>query len=93
MSGGSMNYLSYQVEDATFRDNTQLRKAFRVHLRKVAEAMHKIEWNDSGDGAEGEDESIRACVGDGAVLESAIEQAREAAEVLRLELDRSMVKS
>ena len=54
MSGGSMEYLSYKVEDANFREDTPERKAFRAHLRKVANAMHKIEWNDSGDGEDGE---------------------------------------
>ena len=89
MSGGSMEYLSYKVEDANFREDTPERKAFRAHLRKVANAMHKIEWNDSGDGEDGESEAIRACIGDGAVLEQAIEKAHEAAKVLRAELERA----
>ena len=89
MSGGSMEYLSFKVEDASFREDTPERKAFRAHLRKVAEAMHKIEWNDSGDGADGESEAIRACIGDGSVLDTAIDQAHEAAKVLRAELERA----
>lgn len=89
MSGGSMDYLSYKVEDATFRESTPERKAFRLHLRKVAEAMRKIEWNDSGDGEDGESEAIRACIGDGAVLDSAIDKAHEAAKLLQAELERA----
>lgn len=89
MSGGSMDYLSYKVEGAAFRENTPERKAFRLHLRKVAKALHKIEWNDSGDGADGESEAIRACTGDGPVLDVAIDDAHEAAKVLRAELERA----
>ena len=62
MSGGSMGYLSEQVESAKFKEDTTLRRAFRKHLLKVAEAMHAIEWNDSQDGFTGEDELIRACL-------------------------------
>lgn len=89
MSGGSMDYLSFKVEDATFAQNTPERRAFRAHLRKVAAALHIIEWNDSGDGASGESEAIRACIGDCAVLHQTIEQAREAAQELRAEMDRA----
>lgn len=52
MSGGSMDYLSVKVEEAHFHETTIERKAFRDHLKKVAKALHAIEWNDSGDGAD-----------------------------------------
>ena len=77
MSGGSMGYLSYKVADATFANNTARRRAFRKHLFKVAEAMHAIEWNDSGDGHPREDQLIDECIGCGAVLEQAIADAEE----------------
>lgn len=59
MSGGSMDYLYYKVENATFDQNTALRALFRDHLVLVAKAMRSIEWNDSGDGDYDEDENIR----------------------------------
>ena len=62
MSGGSMDYLYIKVADAEFTENTSLRKAFREHLELVAIALKKIEWNDSGDGADGEDDAIRNCL-------------------------------
>jgi hypothetical protein len=42
--------------------DTELRKKFRSHLRRVSEAMRAIEWNDSGDGASNEADLIRACL-------------------------------
>ena len=92
MSGGSMNYLYSRIEyDAKFLGNTPERKAFRFHLEKVAQALHDIEWVDSGDYGPGDEEAaIRACIGDGAVLDAAIEMAHDAAEVLRIELEKAM---
>jgi hypothetical protein len=34
----------------------------RRHLNLVAKALRAIEWNDSGDGDDREDEAIRACL-------------------------------
>lgn len=68
-----MGYLHSQVEYAEFKENTLLRRAFRKHLGKVAAAMRAIEWNDSGDGAKGEDELIRACL----TPEYELQQAKE----------------
>ena len=63
MSGGSMDYLCYQVEDANFDEYTPLRKAFRQHLGLVAEALRAVEWVDSGDWGPGdEDAAIRAVI-------------------------------
>lgn len=89
MSGGSMDYLSYKLLDASFRENTPERRALRAHLKLVSEALHLIEWNDSGDGANGEAEAIRACLAPGAVLTAAIEQARVARDELTCEIDRA----
>lgn len=61
MSGGSHNYAYLAVQD--FRTGgTVLRDAFQAHLAKVAAAMKAIEWNDSCDGDDREDEKIRACI-------------------------------
>ncbi len=64
MSGGSMNYLYSRIEmDATFEQNTPLRKAFAKHLEMVCKALHDIEWVDSCDYGPGdENEAIRACL-------------------------------
>ena len=44
MSGGSMNYLYCKLEnDADFKQTTPERKAFALHLVKVAKALHDIE--------------------------------------------------
>ena len=91
MSGGSMNYLYSRLEyDATFHTNTPERVALKKHLEKVSKALHDIEWVDSGDYGPGDEyESIRACIGNGAVLNAAIEMAHEAAKTLRDELERA----
>ena len=84
MSGGSMQYLSYKVEDASFREDTPERRAFRKHLNLVAEALHAIEWADSGDTHPGDHDTpaILKCITPGAVLESEIERAERARDDL-----------
>lgn len=83
MSGGSMHYFYRRVEeDATFIENTPERRAFREHLKKVAEALRAIEWNDSGDGASDEEVLIRACLSPTATLEAATESAWKAWKTL-----------
>lgn len=86
MSGGSMDYLSYKVQDAAFRETTPARRAFREHLSKVAAALHAIEWNDSGDGAVGEKELILACLSPGAELAQITTEAREVMAALQAAL-------
>jgi hypothetical protein len=88
MSGGSMNYLYSKLEyDATFETNTIERKAFRKHLALVAKALHDIEWVDSSDyGTGDENEAIRACLHPSVLLETALENAREAAAALQAEI-------
>ena len=88
MSGGSMDYLGYKVKDATFREDTPERRALRKHLDKLSKALIAVEWNDSGDGADDESELIRDALGDGAILESVIQHAREAHKGLGDELAR-----
>ena len=90
MSGGSMDYLSYKVADASFYETTALRRAFRAHLRKVDEALHSIEWVDSGDSSHGsEDAAIRACLGPGAALAQTIADAQKAYQELGAEISRA----
>lgn len=90
MSGGSLDYVYGRVESIRFDAHTPERAAFAAHLKRVAKALHDIEWVDSGDYGPGdESEAIRACVGDSAVLDAAIERAHEAAKALRAELERA----
>jgi hypothetical protein len=84
MSGGSYNYTYLHIEDmaANLRTTTQLRKAFKTLLKKVAFACREIEWVDSSDTAPGdEDEPIRACLGknaDALVMAEVLAEARHA---------------
>lgn len=90
MSGGSMNYLYSKLEyDATFSTHTPERLAFKVHLAKVAKALHDIEWVDSGDKGPGdENAAIRACLQSDAVLWALVEQAKDTMAALRVEIKR-----
>lgn len=69
MSGGSMDYLYYKVEEVAHdlqnKNRTPLQRAFGEHLEKVAEALHDVEWVWSGDYGTGDDEdAIKAVLGD-----------------------------
>lgn len=70
MSGGSWNYAYRGVEemaDGLEGSPDALRSAFGSLLRKVATAMHDIEWVDSADYSNGDEEAaIRAALGDNA---------------------------
>jgi len=67
MSGGSYDYFYSKVNDVADQLMVQtnpLRRAFALHLKKVATAMHDIEWVDSGDSSEGDEEkAINAVLG------------------------------
>ena len=68
MSGGSLEYVCYKVENAAdeirSRAETLSLKAFADHLDLVAKALHDVEWVFSGDYGDGDDEeSIRAVLG------------------------------
>ena len=95
MSGGSYDYLYEKVESMAgqLEGHKPLRRAFAAHLRMVARAMQDIEWVDSCDSSQGdEDESIRACLAPGAELEavrlSLVDAMAEARSVLgRMDAD------
>ena len=85
MSGGSYNYAYRQIEElaGAVLGTTPLRRAFAAHLRLVAEAAQAIEWVDSCDYAEGdEDMPIRACLPADAEIVQAIADAKAAREAL-----------
>lgn len=83
MSGGSLNYVSYRVEEAAQEVMRQcdsaLHRAFANHLMKVAKALHEVEWVMSGDTLEGSDiEAIEAVITKQHVLTQAIADAEAA---------------
>lgn len=94
MSGGSMEYLCHRVRDASFSTHTPERKAFAEHLQLVADALHDIEWVDSGDYGPGDESlAIRKCIGQSAVLAAAVETARKAHTMLGEEIERAASQS
>lgn len=79
MSGGSMDYFCYKLDDVSFDLSTPERRAFKKHLELVSKALHDIEWVDSGDYATGDEvEAILACITPQAVLQEAIDTALNA---------------
>jgi hypothetical protein len=94
MSGGSLNYLFYKVEEAAHTihrgGGTALHRAFAAHLDLVAKALRDVEWVLSGDYGEGQDrEAIRACLPKNAELAQLISEAREARDALDEALTRA----
>lgn len=91
MSGGSMERLYCSIEaNATFEQNTNERRAFAKHLERICQALHDIEWVDSGDYSPGdENDAIRACLAPSAILQAAIDHAIEARDSLHAEIDRA----
>ena len=87
MSGGSMDYLYLKVEDASMRIDSPLRRAFWIHLKKVAKALHDIEWVDSGDYARGDEvKAIEECLAPGALLTQVLAEAKAAVSTLAAEI-------
>ena len=98
MSGGRYEYV-YQRIDALAGEirlvggchaaPPHVREALKSHLLELALALKAVEWNDSGDGDEGEEKLLRELLSPGAPLEAARQQAEEAAERLNAEIERS----
>ena len=88
MSGGSLDYVCYKVDDAIDtiekRATTVLQKAFAKHLKDVAKALHDLEWVYSGDYSDGDDvEALRKVVNKEMELEAATNDARTALKQLQ----------
>ena len=88
MSGGSWDYFYNRVREVADRlqgrDQSPDRRALGAHLRKVAQALHDIEWVDSCDYVAGDEtEAIRAVVSPADRLEAATEAAKLAHDELR----------
>ena len=89
MSGGAYNYAYVNVREMgeeLIHSGGDERVAFGRLMLKVAEAMHDIEWVDSGDYSHGdESEAIKVALGESAsqlILDESIESAKNAIEKL-----------
>lgn len=78
MSGGELDYLYSTLRtvlELNYQATTPQRKAFREHLNKVITALHDIEWVDSGDMGQGdENKAIMAALEDSESLAILIEE-------------------
>lgn len=98
MSGGSWDYVYSRIDDIADRltsDANPLRRAMVPSVRALAKAMRAIEWVDSGDYGDGDDEELirdflASCGSvDAAVLSVLICDAKEAHARLGAALDRA----
>lgn len=88
MSGGSLDYVCYRLDDAIDtierRATTTLQKAFAQHLKDVVQALHDLEWVFSGDYGDGDEvESLKKVVNKQMELEAATNDARTALKQLQ----------
>ena len=88
MSGGSLDYVCYKLDDAIEvierRATTVLQIAFAAHLKDVSKALHDLEWVFSGDYGDGDDvEALRKVVNKEMELKAATEQAEFALKQLK----------
>ncbi len=96
MSGGSWEYFYNRLEDVADRlmlEPQGNRKALGRQLKLAAKALHDIEWVDSGDCSDGdEDKAIEAALGKDSKALILHEKISEAIRV-REELDESISKA
>ena len=63
MSGGSWDYVYGtfdEVADRLHREKDPMRRALGRRISLISKALHDIEWNDSGDGADEKTSIARA---------------------------------
>jgi hypothetical protein len=87
MSGGSLDYVYFKVDEAAHsirsRSRNPLHHAFAKHLVKVSKALHDLEWVYSGDCCEpSEEKAIREVLHPSDEIESAKEEAEIALQNL-----------
>jgi hypothetical protein len=99
MSGGSFQYAYMKFADVASqlqKDRNPLRKALGKHIELIADAMHDIEWVDSGDYSAGKDlEAIKACLTPEFVLSTLIDDAiimRDNINKILEEIDHANIK-
>jgi hypothetical protein len=94
MSGGSHDYAFTHVAsmaDILKRSPRSDRRAFGLHLERVAQAMHDVEWVDSDDYApDGDVLSIKACLSEEMIMDVLYRNALNAKEELERALKEFM---
>jgi len=100
MSGGSYDYAYCKVADMADQlshSGSNERKAFARLLRNVAQAMHDVEWVDSGDMCKGdESKAIQEALGGPAsqlILDESVTSAKEALDDLKEAIERVIDES
>lgn len=84
--------LPERINGIEFAADTAARKAFKEHLKLVSHALRMMRDFDDNcvlSSRSEEEEAIRACIGDAAVLNQAIESAHAAHKALTAELERA----
>lgn len=94
MSGGSLNYFYQEVSDIIaivreknhdYQNSDQMIESFAVHLERISNALHDVEWVFSGDYSVDQCyESVNACLGQESIA-YAIKQTEQ--EIKRMELE------
>jgi hypothetical protein len=93
MSGGAYDYAFGKVTEVAEQivekgdcsaAPPHLRKAFKAHLRKIADALKAIEWNDSGDGDQDEEDLLREILGPGRCFDGSIDQLLEVVDTWKV---------
>lgn len=91
MSGGSWDYICYKVADASnrlVRQECPHRRAFGLHLRLVAQALHDIELVDSSDTSAGDEiKAIMSVIKPNEVLQVSLDEARKTVKSLQKLID------
>lgn len=74
-----MNYLYQKIEDAIqeVKGESIRRQAVRGYMRKMAAVLRAVEWNDSGDGDDEEDNLIDDLIGAPVMFDIAKKALRE----------------
>ncbi len=96
MSGGSWDYFYSRLEEVAARlqgEREPIRVAFGKHLQKCADALHAIEWVDSGDSGEGgEVAAINAALGKNTPV-LVLDETRKQAEAALSQLTKAIQES
>jgi len=87
MSGGSLDYIYYKVEEAGLdvkrNAKTNLHKLFGNHLLLVSKALKDLEWEFSGDSSENSaDGAIKEVLGKSYKIKELIMLKEEAKDIL-----------
>ena len=93
MSGGAYDYAFGKVTEVAEQISEKgdchaapphLRRAFKEHLRKIADVLRAIEWNDSGDGDQDEEDLLREILGPGRCFDGSIDQLLEVVDTWKV---------